>query len=349
MKKLSALLLCLMLLGLLSAPALAAPEAPVITMQPQSHYYPEYSVALYTVKATGTNLQATWYIRYQGKTYTVSSGGGMQPWEAYAGESYGPKKLDGSTFQFLFEGIEAELDGAEIWCQLEDGHHQVTSQPAYISVGSYGSPPEILDIPAQITVQQGQDAEIRCLAKSTDGSQLNFLWYETGTGKLPDIQAMTGGAETGDYIFCDTRTAGTRYYVCGITTDRGGRAYSSVVAVNVLAKAAAVAAPEIQTKKLPDAVVGTQYSVQLKCTDPDAEFFPYYDPGKQNDLEEGSWLGLSIDGLLMGTPKKAGTYRFSVCAMGAGGEDYGAYTLTVVEAATEPTADTQTTEPTGTS
>ena len=72
MKKLSALLLCLMLLGLLSAPALAAPEAPVITMQPQSHYYPEYSVALYTVKATGTNLQATWYIRYQGKTYTVS-------------------------------------------------------------------------------------------------------------------------------------------------------------------------------------------------------------------------------------------------------------------------------------
>jgi len=151
-------------------------------------------------------------------------------------------------------------------------------------------------------------------------------------------------------MFCDTRTLGTRYYVCGITTSSGGMAYSSMVEVNVVAEETTAAAPKIQTETLPNAVVGTQYSVQLKCTDPDAEFFPYYNPGTQNDLEEGSWLGLSIDGWLMGTPTKAGTYSFSICAMGAGGEDYGVYTLTVVEAgsqeATEPTAGTQTTDPT---
>ena len=354
MKKVISLLLIVLLCGMLAVPALAAPEGPVITMQPQSPNYPEYSVAIYTVKATGTNLTATWYIEYQGKTYNASQiGGSMQPWEAYAGESYGAKKLDNNTFCFVFEGIEDELSGAEIWCEIEDGHYNVVSQVGHITVGNYGSPPEILSIPASITVKRGEEAEIRCIAKSSDGSQLNFLWYETGTGKFEDMQAIDRGAETGDYMFCDTRTVGTRYYVCGITTSGGGMAYSSMVEVNVVAETTTAAAPEIQTETLPNAVVGTQYSVQLKCTDPDAEFFPYYNPGTQNDLEEGSWLGLSIDGWLMGTPTKAGTYSFSVCATGAGGEDYGVYTLTVVEAdsqeATEPTSGTtQTTEPTTT-
>lgn len=354
MKKVISLLLIVLLCGMLAVPALAAPEGPVITMQPQSPNYPEYSVAIYTVKATGSNLTATWYIEYQGKTYNASKiGGTMQPWEAYAGESYGAKKLDDNTFCFVFEGIEEELSGAEIWCEIEDGHYNVVSQVGHITVGNYGSPPEILSVPASVTVKRGEEAEIRCIAKSSDGSQLNFLWYETGTGKFEDMQAIDRGAETGDYMFCDTRTTGTRYYVCGITTSGGGMAYSSMVEVNVVAETATAAAPKIQTEKLPNAVVGTQYSVQLKCTDPDAEFFPYYNPGTQNDLEEGSWLGLSIDGWLMGTPTKAGTYSFSVCAMGAGGEDYGVYTLTVVEAdsqeTTEPTTGTtQTTEPTTT-
>ena len=354
MKKVISLLLIVLLCGMLAVSALAAPEGPVITMQPQSPNYPEYSVAIYTVKATGTNLTATWYIEYQGKTYNASQiGGSMQPWEAYAGESYGAKKLDNNTFCFVFEGIGDELSGAEIWCEIEDGHYNVVSQVGHITVGNYGSPPEILSIPASITVKRGEEAEIRCIAKSSDGSQLNFLWYETGTGKFEDMQAIDRGAETGDYMFCDTRTVGTRYYVCGITTSGGGMAYSSMVEVNVVAETTTAAAPKIQTETLPNAVVGTQYSVQLKCTDPDAEFFPYYNPGTQNDLEEGSWLGLSIDGWLMGTPTKAGTYSFSVCAMGAGGEDYGVYTLTVVEAdsqeTTEPTTGTtQTTEPTTT-
>ena len=351
MKKVISLLLIVLLCGMLTVPALAAPEAPVITMQPQSPNYPEYSVAMYTVKATGTNLTATWYIEYQGKTYNASNiGGAMQPWEGYAGESYGAKKLDDNTFCFVFEGIEEELTGAKIWCEIEDGHYNVVSQVGHITVGNYGSPPEILSIPASVIVKRGEKAEIRCIAKSTDGSQLYFLWYETGTGKYEDMQAIDRGAETGDYMFCDTRTVGTRYYVCGITTSSGGMAYSSMVEVNVVAEETTAAAPKIQTETLPNAVVGTQYSVQLKCTDPDAEFFPYYNPGTQNDLEEGSWLGLSIDGWLMGTPTKAGTYSFSICAMGAGGEDYGVYTLTVVEAgsqeATEPTAGTQTTDPT---
>ena len=340
MKKVISLLLILLLCGMLAAPALAASEEPVITMQPQSPSYPEYSVAIYTVKVTGANLTATWYIEYQGKTYNASEiGGTMQPWEAYAGEAYGAKKLDNNTFCFMFQGIEEELSGARIWCEIEDGHYSVTSQKAYINVGNYGSPPEILDIPASITVKQGQEAEIRCIAKSSDGSQLAFLWYETTTGRLEDIQALNRGTEDSDFLFCDTGSVGTRYYVCGISTTGGGMAYSSMVEVTVEANAPAVEPPKIQTKTLPNATVGIQYAVELKCSDANAEFFPYYDPGTQNDLKDGSWLGLSIDGWLMGTPDKAGTYSFSICVMGAGGEDYMTYTLTVVEAAPTPTTE----------
>ena len=351
MKKVFSFLMVLLLCILPATPAGAAAEGPVITLQPQSPYYSPYSVAVYTVKADGSNLTATWYIEYDGKTYNASKlGGSMQPWEAYAGESYGAKKTDDNTFCFVFEGIESELSGAKIWCEIEDGHNNVTSQAAHITVGNFGSPPEILSIPSQITVKQGQEAEIRCVAKSSDGAQLEFLWYETPTGNFEDMQAINRGRETCDFLFCDTDTPGTCYYICGITTSEGGMAYSSMVQVNVVADT--VAAPKIETETLPNATVGVQYAFQLKCTDPDVEFFPYYNPGTENALEDGSWLGLSADGWLMGTPTEAGTYSFSVCAMGAGGEDYGVYTLTVVEANNEdssvPTEPTAPTKPTAT-
>ena len=74
-KKIFALLLCVTLLCMLAVPAAAA-NAPVITLQPQSYHYPEYSVAVYTVEATGEYLSATWYLKYEGKTYNLSKNSG---------------------------------------------------------------------------------------------------------------------------------------------------------------------------------------------------------------------------------------------------------------------------------
>lgn len=325
----------------------AAPAAPVITMQPQSPNYPEYSVAIYTVKATGSNLTATWYMQWQGKTYNISkTGGAMEPWEAYAGESYGPRKLDSNTFAYIFEGIEYDLNGAFIWCVIEDGHYDVTSQQARVSVGNPASPPEILDISAQITVEQGEEAEIRCVAKAPEGTQLSYLWYESSTGKIEDIIAVNRGTEDSDYLICDTSTPGTYNYICFINTSEGGFANTSFVTVTVTPKA--VPAPEIKTKSLPDAVAGEAYTAKLKCSDPDAVFYIYYNPGKDNDFEKaGVGLNLSKDGTIGGTPTDPGTYRFTICAAGAGGEDYREYTLKVVEPVMEPTTEPTTvaTEP----
>lgn len=236
-RKLISFFLSILLIGSLAVVAFAAPEEPEITLQPQSPNYPNYSVAIYTVKVEGTNLMATWYMEWKGDTYTISSiGGTMQDWEPYAGESYGARKLDDNTFAFIFEGIEYELDGAYIWCVIEDGHYEVTSQKARISVGNSSTPPEIVSIPAQLTVAQGEEAEIRCVAKSPDGSQLSFLWYETDTGRMEDMRAVNRGTEDSDFMLCDTSNLGTRNYICRVETSNGGQTYSSLVPVTVTEK-----------------------------------------------------------------------------------------------------------------
>lgn len=234
MKRFLTLLAVVMLVVALCVPAMAATEAPQITLQPQNYQYPEYSVAMYSVKATGTNLQATWYLEYEGKTYNISDyTNGFEPWEAYAGESYGPNQPDDNTFICFFGGIEAGLNGAEIWCVIEDGHYDVTSDRAIITVQGEAMPPEILDMPATLTVNRGDEVEVRCLARTERETQLEYIWYETATGKLQDIQAIEP-EETADFLICSTEMVGTRYYVCGITTTDGGRAYSSVLPVEVL-------------------------------------------------------------------------------------------------------------------
>ena len=244
MRKTFCLMLLVLMCCMLTIPVMAASKEPVITLQPQSPNYPEYSVAIYTVKAEGTNLQATWYMEWLGKTYTISDiGGAMQDWEPYAGESYGARKLDDNTFAFIFEGIEYDLDGAYIWCVIEDGHYSVTSQKNRISVGNGKMPPEIVSIPTELTVEQGDLAEIRCVAKTTDGSELSFLWYETDTGKREDIRAVNRGTETTDYLICDTNNVGTRNYVCLVESANGGMTYSSVVAVTVMEKQMITADP----------------------------------------------------------------------------------------------------------
>lgn len=336
MKKQLCLLLSILLLCALISPVLASPEEPVITLQPQNPNYPEYSIAEYTVKVKGTNLTATWYMEWEGNTYNLSDyTNGFEPWEDYAGETYGAEKVDSNTFRFFFGGIEHALNGATIWCVIEDGHYSLTSQKAYISLGNPATPPTILDIPAQITVEQGKSAEIRCVARTNDETQLGYIWYETATGDLRDIQALDRGTELGDCISCDTSTVGTRYYVCAVNTSAGGICYSSVVPVTVTAKA--VEEPKILTETLPEAVAGEAYNARIDCSDPDAEFSLYYNPGKANDFE-ATGLTLSEDGQITGTPKAAGDYGFCVCAAGAGGEDYMVYTLYVREAAVqEPT------------
>lgn len=118
-------------------------------------------------------------------------------------------------------------------------------------------------------VYKGKILKLYCDAKASDGDEVkSYLWYETTTGKLKDIVAIganEGYSEEDPILVCDTGKAGTRYYVCYVETKLGGKAYSSVIPVTVVEKAAPTQKPapvtpgadktsEVQKTSEPDSV-----------------------------------------------------------------------------------------------
>ena len=236
---LSLLLALAMVVGMLPMTALEANAAtePVITQQPQNPEYPEYSLAEYSVTVYGENLTCTWYMHFEGKEYNISDTSvGVQPWEPYAGETYGArsqKNGNSTTFTYRFDGIGKELDGSYVYAKIEDGHFEITSDKAHIIVTDGTAQPPKINVPAGMTVSKGEVLDLYCSATAPGDAKLTYLWHETSTGRLEDIIAINRGAETGDTLRCDTSTAGTRYYVCWVGTSDGGSAYSSVIPVTV--------------------------------------------------------------------------------------------------------------------
>lgn len=101
----------------------------------------------------------------------------------------------------------------------------------------------------------------------------------------------------------------------------------------------------IKTETLPDAKVGEEYYTRLESTDLDAEFWEYYNPGKDNDLAK-TGLTLQSNGVLEGIPTQAGSFTFTVAAAGKGGEDYQELTLVIQPGDTEPPTEAPTDVPT---
>ena len=328
MKRTVFILLGLIIAFMLSVTSAAA-DVPAFTLQPQNPHYPEYSVAIYTVEAIGDNLTCTWYLDFEGKTYDLcDSSNPTEPWEGYAGSSYGPSG-SGNTFHYFFNGIESGLDGAEIYCVIKNGSYSITSDKAIITVMGYKMPPQ-LRVPAKVNAKLNGDVDIRCIATAPENEQLTYIWYETSTGKLPNIMAISPEPEYSDYWTCDTSAPGTRYYVCGVETSSGGMAYSSVIPVTVSARIPVNKAPKIATDTLPEATAGENYSVQLQCSDANAEFAIGNSSADKTSFGK-TGLTLSKSGKLSGTPAAAGEYTFSITASGLGGKDSVTYTLKVNE------------------
>ena len=83
MKKIVAiLLLCMLLVGMLHLSAAAATDMYILA-QPQNYVYNEGAVAIYYVTVAGENLQCTWYLDYDGKTYNLSEPDVTGPWINY--------------------------------------------------------------------------------------------------------------------------------------------------------------------------------------------------------------------------------------------------------------------------
>lgn len=340
MKKRIGFILCLLLLYSLLIPVSASVE-PEITQQPQSTTFKEFGVASYSVTVKGKYLKCRWYMRFNGDIYDLCDlGNGMNPWEHYAGSSYGPySNTEGeyTTFTYYFNGIDSELDGCYLYAEIEDGHFSITSEKAYIRVTPYEEPEIVINVPSSIEVYQGDILDLYCSATASDGSSLDYLWYSCSTGNIENIIAVNRGSEDQDTLRVDTGYVGTQYYTCYVSTSSYG-AYSDMIRVTVLEKKVDSDPPEITTKYLPDATVGENYYVKLNCTNADVEYGIYYNPGKANDFQK-TGLILTQHGEIEGVPTKAGTYGFTVTVVDEDDQQgYQIYTLKINEApeATEP-------------
>lgn len=237
MKKLICIMMTIFLLCMMVVPVGAAWE-PVITVQPQNAQFPAYTTAIYSVTAEGDDLECNWYLVFEGKTYDLSEADTTQPWEAYAGTTYGPSSK-GNTFSYYFSQISPELDGAEIYAEISDGHSEpLRSDSAIISVADGAAPP-VTSVPAAVEAALDEKLELECSVNTKPGEKYEFLWYETETGNFEDKEVYrdrTGFKYESAALSVDTSETGTRYYVCRVTTRSGGCAYTSVIPVTVVNK-----------------------------------------------------------------------------------------------------------------
>lgn len=144
------------------------------------------------------------------------------------------KEGDKTTFNYIFEGIGSELDGSTIYAVVHDGYKPVRSDIAHIRVAEGAKTPPTTKIPAAPELWLGDVYDLECAAQAHDGAKLSYLWYSTSTGKLQDIIALGRGSETESTLHLVPTELGTTYYVCMVTTESGGSAYTSVIPVTVV-------------------------------------------------------------------------------------------------------------------
>ncbi len=320
MKKLITIVLTLLMLCSFALPA-SATTTPVITQQPQSPVYGENAKAVYSVTVQGAYLRCSWYLEFEGETYDLSGGTADHPWKAHVSGFTTDHTLNGNyvTFTCTFSDITAGLNGSCIYAKIDDGHVEIDSAKAYIQVTADAKTPPSINVPVEMQANRGEILDLSCQASVTGNAELSYLWYETATGNLQDIAAISG-SEGKATLRVNTETCGTRYYVCLVTTADGGKAYSSVITVTVTEPA------KITTTALPDATQGQEYKFQLEATGDNVTF-----AAENAGQLTAAGLTLTQDGVLQGTPTKTGKFPITITAENPFGKDQIAFTLQVAE------------------
>ena len=310
LKRILYLTLCAALLaGLLALPAMAAG----INVDVQTSYEvvlgEELILFCSAASDTGGELSYIWYETATGKLedmYAVNRG--EETLETYLCDT-------------------TQLGTRYYLCSVSDGTAAVYSDIITVRVVSdTGSQPVIFTTDSEPVTGGKMTVDPQ---KTGLSGTVTYAWYR-------DDQKLSNGTATMEFTEAD---AGCTFYVTVTAGDSTLKSEPFEIEKLIIP-------PEIETTKLPEAIVGEKYTAQLKCYDDvDAEFSVYFNPGKSNQFDQ-TGLTLAEDGKLSGKPAKAGEFTFTVCAANEGGEDYATYTLVVKEPATDPTETTQgTTEP----
>lgn len=299
MKKLIAIVLTLLMLCALALPASAAPT-PLITQQPQSPVYQENAKADYRVTVKGKNLECLWFlvtVDEEGKemTYNLSDRTADHPWKDQVELSQSEQKESVTaytTFTCRFKTIPLALNGSRLYAIVGGS----ISATAYIQVAAQAGTPPIINATVDVTATQG-DTGVEC-SVTPRKSEWNYRWYEASDNNLDGKQPV--GTQSSFVV--DTSTAGTRNYVCVVTTADGGKTLSCVIPVTVEPL-------EITGEDVLEAAEGSNYDFQFTSNGANASFDV---SDKDRTTLEQYGLTLTKEGLLQGKPTKAGTCTFAV-------------------------------------
>lgn len=294
MKKLIAIVLTLLMLCALALPASAAPT-PLITQQPQSPVYQKGADAKYSVTARGENLECLWFLATvdeEGKevVYNLSDPTAEHPWKKIVNLTSSEQVSNFarySIFTCVFTSIPLDLNGSYLYAMVGD----TTSATAYIQVAEEASTPPNINATVAVTAIEG-DMGVECSVTPYQ-SGWTYQWYETSSDQPIGNQST---------LVVDTSTAGTRNYVCVVTTADGGKTQSCVIPVTVEPL-------EITGEDVLEAAEGSDYDFQFTSNVANASFDV---SDKDRTTLEQYGLTLTKEGLLQGKPTKAGTCTFAV-------------------------------------
>ncbi|MBE6953997.1 MAG: hypothetical protein E7452_10655 [Ruminococcaceae bacterium] len=260
-------------------------------------------------------------------------------YETTTGELPDIKALEDASMYSDYLTCDTSVTGTRYYVcgvQTDEGAMTYSNVIAVTVEEPQAAPPKILtDSLPNAVVGESYSVTLGC----TDPNAI-FYPYLSPTG--PNQMADAGLEITSDGVLFGTPTTPGTYSfaICAMgAANEDYKFYTLVVE-----EAEVYYPPEITVLSISDATADEPYEFQLTCSEPNAFFYIYTLTGPTDFEKTG--LKLSEDGLLSGTPTTPGTYRFTVCAMGARDEAYREFTLTVH--APETTPATNITTPTTT-
>lgn len=179
------------------------PAIPVVTKSPTSETVDEGGRALFVARATDYN-SLTWYVSKNGVTYKA----------AEAPYYFSGLTVSGTGEETLaLYNIPISMDGWLVQAKFVGDAGSVYSGQAKVNVKSTYIAPPVVEQPANVVMNPGEEATIRVNATSPDGNAIEYRWYElleANSYRATPIEDAGGPTLTVDYA------EGDRYYNCEV-------------------------------------------------------------------------------------------------------------------------------------
>ena len=181
-----------------------------ITTQPKSITVANGKTGKLELKASGTGLKYTWYVKYKGASSFT--------------------KVGSSSKSYSFK-MASKFSGAEVYCVVKD-KYGIEVKSSVVTV-KLAPPPKITVQPADVTVAKNKTAKVTIKAT---GEGLKYTWYvaKPGSSKFSKVSGKTA-----TYSAKMTASVNDRRVYCVVTDKYGNTVKSSVVTLKM--KSATVA------------------------------------------------------------------------------------------------------------